>query len=103
MEEIFNLLLEHDQVISEITERNGNSYNLTKSAEESSELTTVLLQKYCKPDRVSDQEIIDEVGDVFIRLVSLSKILGEEEVKARLIHKLTKFKEYNTTKRYDRI
>jgi NTP pyrophosphatase (non-canonical NTP hydrolase) len=103
MEKIFELLLKNDTFLTKITGKNGVNYNLVKSAEESSELATALLQKATKDIRVEDQAIIDEVGDVFIRLVILTKMYGVDNVLSRLKYKLEKFHEYNDSERYQHI
>lgn len=100
---IFGKLLENSKLLDNIGIKNGDQYNLIKSAEEASELTTVLLQKATKPNKVDDQEVIDEIGDVFIRLVILSKKFGVKDVLQRLEHKLSKFKEYHDSEKYERI
>lgn len=100
---IFGKLLENSKLLDSIGIKNGDQYNLIKSAEEASELATVLLQKATKTDRVDDQEVIDEIGDVFIRLIILSKKFGVENVLQRLEHKLSKFKDYHDSERYERI
>ena len=103
MEKLFNVLLKYDKVLTEITHNNGNQYNLVKSAEESNELATILLQKATKDERIPDQGIVDEVGDVFIRLIMLTKIYGVDHVISRLEYKLNKFAEYNDSKKYKNI
>lgn len=103
MEKLFNFLLKYDKVLTEITHNNSSQYNLIKTAEESNELATILLQKATKDERIPNQGIVDEVGDVFIRLVILTKIYGVDTVISRLEYKLNKFTEYNDSKRYKNI
>lgn len=90
-------------IIDILVERNGYEYNLGKAAEELSELTTVLLQKLLKPNKVKDQEIIDEIGDCIIRLEILQKIFNKELIDKRIAYKLGKFQEYVDHESYKHI
>ncbi len=81
-------------IIDILVEKNGYHYNLHKAAEECQELGLVLTQKLLKPKKVNDQEIIDEIGDVEIRLEILKKMFNKEKIEDRIAYKLKKFQEY---------
>lgn len=91
------------KIIDYLFEKNGNQYNLLKAAEECSELATVLLQKALKPNKVKDQEILDEIGDTYIRLEVLKKMFSEQKINERIDYKLSKFKEHKDHKIYEKI
>lgn len=82
------------KIIDHLVKNNGVDYNLLKASEECQELGLVLVQKTLKPNKVRIQEIIDEIGDVAIRLEILKKIYSQEDIQKRVDHKLSKFKEY---------
>lgn len=79
-----------DQRLQNIFERNSFHYNLLKSSEELQELSLVLTQKQTKPGAVNDSEIVDEIGDVLLRMLILTKIYNCDDIKARILFKLTK-------------
>ena len=85
---------ERKGIIDILVERNGYHYNLHKSSEELQELSLILTQKLLKPNKVKEQAIIDEIGDVIIRLEILQKIFDKEKVEKRIAYKLGKFHEY---------
>ena len=86
--------LERKGIIDILVERNGYHYNLHKAAEELQELALVLTQKLLKPKKVDDQEIIDEIGDVEVRMEILKKIFDKQKIEKRIAYKLGKFHEY---------
>lgn len=63
-------------------------YNLRKASEELQELSLALTQKSLKFDKISDQEIIDEIGDVEIRIQILKNIYSKEAINKRITTKL---------------
>ena len=71
------------ELIKYLVENNDYKYNLLKTAEELQELSLVLTQMALKEEKVDKQEVIDEIGDVIIRLnvlcnlFSLKKFLKE--------------------------
>jgi len=92
------------KLLQEIIDYNNDgAYVLTKAAEETSELTTILLQKLLKSNKVDNQDVIDEIGDVYIRLKMLTMQIGKEKVQKRIDEKLAKYKEYLNEGRYDKI
>lgn len=92
------------KLLQEIIDYNNDgAYVLTKAAEECSELTTILLQKLLKPAKVDNQDVIDEIGDVYIRLKMLTMQIGKEKVQARIDYKLAKYAQYLNEEKYDKI
>ena len=87
---------EQNEIINELVEKNTESGNLHKAVEELSELTTALAQYIIKDENreARNQEVIDEIGDVEIRLTILKRMFNEEEVNKRVSFKLTKLKSY---------
>lgn len=92
-----------EEIIKYLAENNESQYNLLKASEECQELGLVLTQKALKPSKVDEQEIIDEIGDVIIRLKVLKKLYSKEKIKARVNEKLTSYDSYITTKRFRNI
>lgn len=90
-------------IIDILVKKNGFEYNLSKASEELQELSLALTQKLNKPYKVTDQEIIDEIGDVEIRIAILRKIFNPEKIDKRISEKLKKFQEYNDSAKYKRI
>ena len=91
------------KIIDHLVKVNGEQYNMLKASEECQELGLVLLQKTLKPTKVDNQEIIDEIGDVAIRLEILKKMYSEQEIQKRINYKISKFKEYIDHKLYSQI
>lgn len=77
---------------------NTKSYNITKLLEELSELSEKLLKSINKHSdhKPSQNQIVDEIGDVMIRSVMycICNNISEDDLKERLIHKANKFREY---------
>lgn len=92
-----------EAIVDQLFEMNGTEYNLHKAAEECMELALVLTQRLTKPTKVSDQAIIDEMGDVIIRLMVLSRIFPPEEIDKRIDKKLSKFRDWQDHKLYSKI
>lgn len=95
--------LKQKQIIEHLVVHNTKSYNLLKASEECQELGLVLSQKVLKPTKVNDQEIIDEIGDVIIRLRVLKKLYSKSKITKRINDKLTAFDSYIKTRRYRNI
>ena len=82
-------------VLKHLLETNTVKYNLAKAAEELSELSLILQQKALKKtENFDDQHIIDEIGDVEIRMYILKKMFPKQKIKDRILYKISKFKEY---------
>lgn len=78
------------EIIKKIHENNPWEFNHLKTAEELSELLEVILKKITKrgsDHEPPDQEIVDEIGDVIIRLKVLKNYYPG--VKTRITNKLT--------------
>jgi len=77
---------------------NTDLYNTTKLLEELAELSEKLLKNINKhPDyKPAQKEIIDEMGDVFARLImyGISKDISEKDIEARLVNKANKLRDY---------
>lgn len=92
------------QVIEYMAAKNGTDYNMRKAAEELNELATVLLQITNKKidGAPEDQALIDEVGDVIIRIEILKKLIPEERLQARIDKKLSKYLVYIEEQTYSK-
>lgn len=91
------------EIINYLVENNSIEYNKLKASEECQELALVLVQSVLKEERVPEQDIIDEIGDVIIRLEILKKIYSKKSIKKRVDYKLSKFKQYIETNKYTQI
>ena len=92
--------LTQEEIIDYLYANNGDVYNLHKASEECQELGLVLNQKLLKPTKVDTQEIIDEIGDVKIRLAVLEKMFPADKIQARVEEKLNKYREYIENQTY---
>src|SRR6478735_6061720 len=78
-------------IIDEMAKTNSWNYNLDKTIEELFELGEVLMKSKLKkgsPKEPSAQSIIEEIGDVEIRIRVLRKLFGEQLVDQRVGEKL---------------
>ncbi len=82
------------EIIKTLVETNDYDYNLLKTAEELTELSLALVQTVLKKKKVDPQEVIDEIGDVKIRLKIIEEFFDKDKVKTRISYKISKFKEY---------
>lgn len=82
------------ELIKYLVDNNDYKYNLLKTAEELQELALVLTQMALKKDKVNKQEVIDEIGDVKIRLKVIQHFFSRKKVKIRINFKLNKFRSY---------
>lgn len=92
-----------DVVYDHLLNVNDREYTINKTIEELLELSLILQQKQNKPDLVSDEKVIEEIGDVKIRMKILEEIYSKDAVKDRVLHKLSKFYKYIITKKYKNI
>lgn len=92
-----------DIVHNHLLNVNDREYTINKTIEELLELALILKQKQNKPDLTSDEKIIEEIGDVQIRLKVLKQIYPIELIKKRINFKLKKFYKYITTEKYKNI
>lgn len=95
----------NQEIVNILTETNGDKYNIHKASEECQELGLVLNQYLLKPTKVDKQEIVDEIGDVLIRIQILMNmgLVSEEDVQKRIEHKLSKYQGYLDHKLYNQI
>lgn len=72
-----------------LTKTIPKEYLILKTCEELSELNTALLQ-YCNKgsSKVSDKDVIDEIGDVKLRIKLIEGFFGKKEVEKRFDFKL---------------
>jgi hypothetical protein len=89
-----NMNKEELEIIKTLVETNDYDYNLLKAAEELNELSLVLIQTVLKKKKVDPQEVIDEIGDVKIRIKIIEEFFDKDKVKERIHYKISKFKEY---------
>lgn len=88
------------ELIKYLVENNDYKYNLLKTAEELQELSLVLTQMVLKKEKVDKQEVIDEIGDVKIRLKVIQHFFSRKKVKKRIKFKLDKLKSYIKENKY---
>jgi len=88
------------ELIQYLVDHNDYKYNLLKAAEELQELSLVLTQMTLKKEKVDIQEVIDEIGDVKIRLKVLSHFFNNKKIKQRIQYKLDKLKSYVAENKY---
>jgi len=92
-----------DIVYNHLLNVNDRNYTINKTIEELLELSLILQQKQNKPDLVSDEKVIEEIGDVKIRMKVLEEIYSKDAIKDRVLHKLNKFYKYIIIKKYKNI
>lgn len=90
------------KIIKHLAETNDFKYNLLKTAEELQELSLILTQFCLKEERIDSQKIIDEIGDVKIRLKVLELLFNKDKkkIKKRILFKLSKLNQYIAQKKY---
>ncbi len=100
---------EQKKLITKLVERNEANYNLEKLGEECQELGLVISQFRLKPEKVAFQEIIDEIGDVEIRIKMIKANMKNTDpelyaaVQERVKFKLDKYQEYLDQNTYKNI
>lgn len=88
-------------VIQQLVDTNDHKYQLLKASEEAGELSVSLLQYVNKKGRkTTEQDVIDEIGDVEIRLEILKEVFGRDRVNKRVADKLEKFNRYLKDDKY---
>ena len=92
--------MKNKELIKYLVENNDYKYNLLKTAEELQELSLVLTQMVLKKEKVDKQEVIDEIGDVKIRLKVIQHFFSRKKVKKRIKFKLDKLKSYIKENKY---
>jgi len=93
-----------DQNVVDYMVKNNGDHNFKKTVEELMELALVLMQKLNKPisGAPEEQEIIDEIGDVIIRMEVLKELFPKDKVNKRIKFKMDKFRTYIETKKYSK-
>src|SRR5688572_20022956 len=95
-----------EEILLTLEGRNGEEFNHLKAIEELSELVEVLIKKITKrggTKEPSDRSVIEEIGDVNLRLRILEYEYGVDLVRKREQEKLLKWAEYIDTNRYTHI
>ena len=92
--------MKNKELIKYLVENNDYKYNLLKTAEELQELSLVLTQMALKEEKVDKQEVIDEIGDVIIRLNVLFHLFSLKKIFKRVKFKLNKLKSYIKENKY---
>ena len=92
--------MKNKELIKYLVENNDYKYNLLKTAEELQELSLVLTQMALKEEKVDKQEVIDEIGDVIIRLNVLFHLFSLKKISKRVKFKLNKLKSYVKENKY---
>ena len=92
--------MKNKELIKYLVENNDYKYNLLKTAEELQELSLVLTQMALKEEKVDKQEVIDEIGDVIIRLNVLFHLFSLKKISKRVKFKLDKLKSYIKENKY---
>jgi NTP pyrophosphatase (non-canonical NTP hydrolase) len=98
--------MNEEELLLELEQRNGWNFNHMKAIEELAELSEVLIKKLNKnggPKEPSDRSIVEEIGDVLLRLRILEFYYGKDAIKERMDFKLSKFAEILTTNKYKHI
>ena len=96
-------VMEDNPTINKMVETNEYWYNFDKTIEELFELGEVLMKKKLKlggDKEPTNQAIIEEIGDVQIRLDVLKKLFGEDAVNKRIEDKLAKFEGFYKEGKY---
>jgi hypothetical protein len=86
-----------------LSKYNTKVYNLQKASEECMELALALQQMSLKPKKVLDQAVIDEIGDVKIRIKILEHLFDRNKIQDRVNYKKGKFNEYLKAGKYKNI
>lgn len=76
--------------LEEILKTKGEKQTIMKSVEELNELAVELMKYLNKPQKIDIQNIIDEIGDVFIRIEQLKMIFDDEKIEKRINDKSNK-------------
>ncbi len=81
--------------------KNDHIYNTLKAIEELNELSLILTQSLSKG--VSEEKIIEEIGDVKFRLKVIESRYNEKLIQNRINYKLKKNLKYIQEKKYKNI
>jgi len=83
--------LEKQFIFNHLIEKNERDFNILKTAEELQELALALIQSVTKESIIDDSQIIEEIGDVKIRMKVLETMFDKQKIKDRINYKLNKF------------
>lgn len=89
--------------INKIHKYNSKRYDILKAIEEMAELSAALTQSLTKSQIKSNDDIIEEFGDVKFRLAVLEKHYDSNKIKKRSELKLNKSVAYLETKKYKNV
>jgi len=99
--EVVKGLSERQEIIGKMVKTNSLEYNIDKTIEELLELAEAMMKRKLKSDHgASAQDIIDEIGDVQIRINVMKEIMGPEAVENRIDAKLNKFRGFYEANKY---
>lgn len=87
------------KVISELYRKNDKNYNLLKAAEELQELSLALIQ-YVTKEGKDTKNIIEEIGDVDVRLGVARKYFSSKKVKLRIKEKVVSINKHLKSGKY---
>ena len=87
------------EVVNYLFKNNDKTYNLLKAAEELQELSLAIIQHVTK-EGLDDTNIIEEIGDVEIRLTVAKKYFSNKKVQERVKYKLKSIKKHLKTGKY---
>lgn len=90
-------------IVKHLADTNDYHYNLLKAAEECNELAELLIKSVTKAGtkkEPSKQSVIEEIGDVQIRIDVLKHLFSEDEVNLRVVNKLKKYENYIANREY---
>lgn len=90
-------------VFDYLINKNERQYNILKTVEELQELALALIQSVNKDNIEDDIQIIEEIGDVKIRMKVLETMFDEQKIKTRINYKLNKFLKYINQNKYKNI
>lgn len=90
----------NDFLSKKLANSNKAKYNHNKCAEELLELATLLVQRVNKPTKVSSKKIIEEIGDVRVRLAVLEEIYSKKSIQQRVNKKTNQLLSYLKLKKY---
>lgn len=89
------------KVINYMLSQENQWYNCSKCIEELQELSLVLTQRLNKgTEKVPDEKIIEEIGDVKVRLKYLESFFGEKKIETRFNKKIDQLYGYLKSGKY---
>lgn len=89
------------EVLDYMVNQNDRTYNLLKISEELQELSLALTQTLSK--EIPEDKVIEEIGDVEIRMKVLNQLYPKKKIKERIRFKINKFYKYIKENKYKNI